>query len=156
HTGNSAMAIPFNALRAPNNAFGSDDPEVLSQLLDAEIHQANERVTAGVTANWAPTERLSQRHTIGLDRVSTHDTQLRPRGFALGPLTALSGFRWTGAGLTLDCRGTVSLLRGGGLGACRSWRGQSVTTEESKVAAYGTGFPGPGKQTRSTVAERRV
>ncbi len=156
HTGNSAMAIPFNAFRAPNNAFGSDDPEVLSQLLDAEIHQANERFTAGVTANWAPHERLSQRLTIGLDRVSTHGTQLRPLGFALEPLGALSDIRWTSEALTLDYLGTVNLLQGEGLGASLSWGGQSVTTEESKIDAYGTGFPGPGKQTLSTVAERSV
>ena len=156
HTGNSAMALPFNAFRQPNNSFGSDDPAVLSELLDAEIHQDNTRFTAGFTATWTPVDRLTQRLTVGLDRVSTRGTQLRPLGFALEPLGALSDIRWQSEALTLDYVGSFDVLRGPGVGSTISWGAQSVSTDESTVDAYGTGFPGPGKQTLSTVAERTV
>jgi TonB-dependent starch-binding outer membrane protein SusC len=156
HTGNSGMALPFNAFRQPNNSFGSDDPAVLSQLLDAEIHQANTRFTAGFTATWTPVERVTQRLTVGLDRVNTHGTQLRPLGFALEPLGALSDIRWQSEALTLDYVGSVDVLRGSALASTLSWGAQSVSTEESTVDTYGTGFPGPGLQTLSSVAERTV
>lgn len=156
HTGNSGMALPFNAFRQPNNSFGSDDPAVLSELLDAEIHQENARFTAGLTADWTPHERVRQRLTVGLDRVSTRGTQLRPLGFALEPEGALSDIRWQSEAVTLDYVGSVDVLDREGLGATLSWGGQSVTTEESTVDTYGRGFPGPGLQTLSSVAERFV
>jgi len=156
HTGNSGMAIPFNAFRQPNNSFGSSDPAVLSQLLDAKIHQDNTRFTTGLTANWTPFERLTQRLTVGLDRVATRGTQLRPLGFALEPLGALSDIRWESKALTLDYVGSFDVTRGERVATTFSWGGQSVTTDEHSVDTYGTGFPGPGLQTLSTVAERRV
>src|SRR5690625_4368854 len=68
HTGNSAMALPFNAFRQPNNSFGSSDPKVLSQLLDAEVGQENQHFTTGLTLRWTPTSVLTQELTVVLDR----------------------------------------------------------------------------------------
>src|SRR5690606_32099907 len=36
------------------------------------------------------------------------------------------------------------------------WGAQSISTEESKVDAYGTGFPGPGNHTLSSAAQRSL
>lgn len=111
HTGNSAMALPFNAFRQPNNSFGSSDPKVLSQLLDAEVGQENQHFTTGLTLRWTPTSVLTQELTVGLDRSA-------------------------------------------GLSSTLSWGAQSIATEDDKVDAFGTGFPGPGRHTLSSTADR--
>lgn len=156
HTGNSGMALPFNAFRQPNNSFGSDDPEVLSELLDAKIWQLNERFTYGFTANWTPLERLTQRATVGVDRTSTVANQFRPLGFSLEPSGAISDIRWVSNTLTLDYTGSLRWLEGGPVASTFSWGGQSAVTDQSSIDTYGRGFPGPGRQTLSSVAEKWV
>lgn len=156
HTGNSGMALPFNAFRQPNNSFGSSDPELLGTLLDAEIGQANQRFTAGLTANWTPWEPLTQRFTVGLDRITSRGTQYRPLGFLLDPAGSISDIRWTSSTVTIDYVGNLRWLQGDALASTLSWGAQSTTTEESKVDAFGTGFPGPGRHTLSSTADRFI
>lgn len=154
HTGNSGMALPFNAFRQPNNSFGSSDPALLSTLLDAEIGQENQRFTAGLTATWTPWKPLTQRVTVGLDRIASRGTQLRPLGFKLDPEGSISDIRWESSTVTIDYVGNLRWLQGDALAATLSWGAQSSATEESKVDAFGTGFPGPGKHTLSSTAHR--
>lgn len=156
HTGNSAMALPFNAFRAPNNAFGSSDFDVLNELVDAKIYQVNERLTYGLVANWTPFERFSQRLNVGVDRTSTVSNQYRPLGFSLEPTGAISDIRWVSSTVTLDYTGNLRWLSGETLSSTFSWGAQSASTAESSVDTYGTGFPGPGPQTLSSVAEKWV
>jgi len=156
HTGNSGMALPFNAFRQPNNSFGSSDPKLLSTLLDAEIGQDNQRFTAGLTASWTPWEPLTQRITVGLDRINSRGTQYRPLGFKLDPLGSISDIRWQSSTITVDYVGNLRWLRGDVVSSTLSWGAQSTTTEESKVDAFGNGFPGPGKHTISSTATRYV
>ncbi|TVP42357.1 MAG: TonB-dependent receptor, partial [Gemmatimonadales bacterium] len=156
HTGNSGMALPFNAFRAPNNSFGSSDPAVLSQLLDAEVWQENERLTYGLSATWAPHPRVTQRLTTGVDRTATISNQLRPLGFPLEPAGAISDIRWVSSTVTTDYLGSVRWWDRDVLASTFSWGGQGSITDESTVDSYGRGFPGPGRQTLSSVAERWV
>ena len=156
HTGNSGMGLPLNAFRQPNNSFGSDDPEVLSQLLDAEIHQANERLSFGATATWNPTDAFNHRLTVGVDRVSTVQSQYRPFGFKLEPVGAISDIRWQSRTVTADYTGSLRWLARDVLSSTFAWGAQTISTEENTVDTYGRGFPGPGRQTMSSVAERFV
>lgn len=155
-SGNSGMGIPLNAFRAPNNSFGSSDPEVISQLLDNEIGQNNDRFTLGLTANWTPWEPLSQRFTVGIDRIANRGTQVRPLGFALEPRGVMSDIRWQSRTVTADYSGSLSWLSGPTFSSTFSWGAQSVATEESLVDTFGRGFPGPGRHTLSSTAERFV
>ncbi len=156
HTGNSGMALPFNAFRAPNNSFGSADPEVLNELVDAKIWQVNERFTYGAVANWAPFERFTHRLNVGVDRTSTVSSQFRPLGFSLEPQGAISDIRWVSNTVTLDYTGNLQWLDTGIFNSTFSWGGQSAQTDQSTVDSYGRGFPGPGPQTLSSVAETWV
>jgi len=153
-TGNSGMGLPLNAFRQPNNSFGSDDPEVLSSLLDADIEQANRRFTAGFTGTWTPFEAVTQKVTFGLDRISTRGAQLRPLGFPLDSRGAISDIRWESSTVTADYSGSLRWLDLDAFSSSLSWGAQSIATEESKVDAYGTGFPGPGNHTLSSTAQR--
>jgi len=156
HTGNSGMALPFNAFRQPNNSFGSDDPAVLSELIEAKVWQQNERLTYGLSAHWTPHRRLIQRLTVGVDRTSTVSNQFRPLGFSLEPQGAISDIRWVSRTLTTDYNASLRWLEGEGVTSTFSWGGQSSVTDESTVDSYGRGFPGPGRQTLSSVAETWV
>lgn len=156
HTGNSGMALPFNAFRAPNNSFGSSDYAVLNELVQAKIGEANERLTYGLSARWNPIERLTQRFTVGVDRTSTIETQYRPLGFSLEPQGAISDIRWVSRTITTDYNGSLRWLDLKGFASTFGWGGQSAVTDQSTVDAYGRGFPGPGKQTMSSVAEHWV
>jgi len=156
HTGNSAMGLPLNAFRQPNNSFGSSDPEILSQLLDARIFQDNDRFNTGLTATWNPRAGVSQRVTLGLDRIATRGTQSRPLGFVLEPEGSVADIRWESRTVTVDYTGSLRWLNAPDLASTFSWGAQSVTTEESTVDAYGSGLPGPGVHTVSGAAQRLV
>jgi TonB-dependent starch-binding outer membrane protein SusC len=156
HTGNSAMGLPLNAFRAPNNAFGSSDPAELSRLLDARIYQDNTRFTTGLTATWEPRPSIHQRLTLGLDQATTRGTQFRPLGFVLEPEGAVSDLRWESRTLTADYSGSVRWLDGRRWSSTIGWGAQSVTTEETTVDAYGSGLPGPGVHTVGGAAQRQV
>ncbi len=155
-SGNTGMGIPLNAFRAPNNSFGSADPAVISQLLDSDAAQENTHLTLGVTANWAPYERLTQRVTLGLDRIANRATQYRPFGFVLDPEGVISDIRWSSRTLTADYAGSLGWLTSEILAGTFSWGAQTITTDEATVDSYGRGFPGPGKHTLSSTAERFV
>lgn len=156
HTGNSGMALPFNAFREPNNSFGSSDPNVLNELVNAKIWQDDERLTYGISANWNPFARVQQRLTLGVDRTSSVSNQLRPLGFSLEPQGAISDIRWVSSTITTDYNGSVKWLDNSTLSSTFAWGGQSALTDQSTVDTYGRGFPGPGRQTLSSVAERWV
>jgi TonB-dependent starch-binding outer membrane protein SusC len=156
HTGNSAMGLPLNAFRQPFNSFGSSDPEVLSQLLDAKIFQDNDRFNTGLTATWNPRAGITQRVTLGLDRIATRGTQSRPVGFALEPEGMVSDLRWESRTLTVDYTGSLRWLNAPALASTFSWGAQSITTEETTSDAYGSGLPGPGVHTVSGAAQRLV
>jgi len=156
HSGNSGLALPFNVFRAPNNSFGSADPEVLSRILEAEIHQENTRFTSGITGQWSPRSGIRQRLTLGLDRVASRGDQFRPLGFALDPVGMVSDLRWESQTVTLDYSGSVLWNGGDLLSSTFSWGAQSLSTEESKLDGFGTGLPGPGLHTLSSTAQRVV
>ena len=156
HTGNSGMALPFNAFREPNNSFGSSDPAVLNELVEAKIWEGDERLTYGLSARWNPFERLSQKFTVGVDRTSTVETQYRPLGFSLEPQGAISDIRWVSRTITTDYNGSLRWLDLRGFASTFGWGGQGAVTDQSLVDTYGRGFPGPGKQTMSSVAEHWV
>ncbi len=155
-SGNTGMGIPLNAFRAPNNSFGSSDPAVLGRLLENEISQANDRFTLGVVANWSPWSPLTQRFTAGVDRIANRGTQLRPLGFPLEPNGSISDIRWESRTVTVDYSASLRWLTLPALGSTFSWGAQSVSTAESTVDSYGRGFPGPGRHTLSSTAERAV
>ena len=155
-SGNTGMGIPLNVFRAPNNSFGSSEPDVISQLLDSDAEQENTHITLGLTANWTPFERLSQRVTIGLDRIANRATQYRPFGFVLDPQGVISDIRWSSRTLTADYSGSLGWLTQSPLAGTLSWGAQTLTTEEALVDSYGRGFPGPGRHTLSSTAERFV
>ncbi len=155
HTGNSAMAIPFSVFRAPNNAFGTTDPEVIRELTDAKIWQDNDRFLTSLTAVWEPNSRTTQRATVGLDRSAFHGRQHRPLGFNNDPQGSMSDTRWESRTITLDYTGNYTLLQdpsGEAVASTLSWGLQGTSTEESKLDGFGRGFPGPGRHTLSNMA----
>ena len=158
HVGNNLFGLQFNAFRQrpgfPNNTVGSTDPDVMSQLLDAEILQENTRIQTSLTARWAPIENLDNRLTLGLDRMESemmHDT---PFGFILRPSGSIGEQTWINNSFTLDYVGNYRFDLTGDLSQRVSWGGQLIERQDNLLDGFGSGLPGPGEHTISAAAER--
>ncbi len=152
--GNNAHGIQFNVYRRPNNPVGSDRVEDLNEILNQRIQTNNDRFTTGLTVDWATTERLSNRLTLGYDRLSSRFLHVRPFGFGLQPEGAISDRAWTAQGLSLDYVGNLNLSLSDDLRSRVSWGAQFQQDEETEVDAFGRGFPGPGDHVVSNAAVR--
>ncbi|MBI4540301.1 MAG: TonB-dependent receptor [Gemmatimonadetes bacterium] len=152
HGGPSAQGIILNTFRRDRNYFGTTDPKVVSQVLDQEQNTLVERFMTGVTATYAPAGYFTNRFTVGYDVANEQTSSLRPFGFVLEPRGVAHETRWQNTTLTLDYVGTLDWNLTSELKSSFSFGGQSVSTDEGSVAAYGEGFPGPGHPTVSSAA----
>lgn len=146
-TGTGSTSLLMNAYRGEENFIGDGSKEAIDRLLDYQIFTYVDHLVAGVTARYAPRERLSNRLTVGYDRSQNATRQLRPFGFILAPEGILAARRWENTILTLDYLGTLEQRWTGDLTTTFAWGGQSATSTIEGVTGYAETFAGPGEPT---------
>ena len=148
--GNNAQGITLNAYRRDRNYLRAETREAIDPLLAFEINTQVDHLISGITATWSPTDKLSNRVSIGYDQIQQNNRNYRPFGFALQPEGVLSDGRYEYNTITADYVGSYNLDLPGDFRSSISWGGQAVTTERNETVAYGQEFPGPGEPTVSS------
>ncbi len=156
--GNNPFSIALNAYRMPagraGNYLGTDDPEVVTRLLDYDIFTDVERLTSGLTATHTLGESVTNRISVGIDRIDQEARNVRPFGFVAFPAGSISNQHWQNRTLTLDYTGTADFRISDALRSSFSWGGQWTDDEEISVSSRGEGLPGPGEHTVESAATR--
>jgi len=152
--GTNSMGLTANAMRGPNNYLGNNSPEALDATLRYHIQADNARLVTGMTANLSLTPTFSHRLTVGYDRASSRQQQIKPFGFIQRPEGRVFDKRWEATALTFDYVGSFGFSLGNSARTTLSWGGQSITTDEGYLEGYGRGFPGPGRHTVSGAANK--
>ncbi len=152
--GNNAQGLTLNAFRAEQNYLGSADPDVISQILDWELTNQNQRIATGATITYTPIPDLTNRLTVGYDYSLQEQRSLRPAGWVLFPPGGLLNSTYQKRLLTLDYVGTYAfdVL---GLRSSFSWGGQAVGDDERLLEGWGEDFPGATNPTVNSAAIRR-
>lgn len=151
-SGNNAHGLTLNAFRQERNYFSDGDPEVVSQVLEYELNTWIDRFITGGTVEFQPSERFSNRLTIGYDLASQENRNVRPYGFVAAPAGILSDQRFNNSTLTFDYVGSYRLDLPKAMSTTLSFGGQSVTNSEVNTIAKGDNLPGPGEPTVSNTA----
>ena len=152
--GPSAHGIILNTFRRANNYIGgkTDKASILS-LLYAN-NQLIDRFITGMTAMYTPSSTFTSRFTVGYDMVGQSATSLREYGYILAPNGIVHANDFQNTTLTLDAVATWNKTISEGLTSAFSFGGQSITSDEHRVNAYGENLPGPGDATVSSASTR--
>ncbi len=152
-TGGNPYSLPLNVYRSPAgrpaNYVGSSEFEPLNALRDHEIVTDANRWVTGLTATYTPTGRLTNRLTLGVDRISTDMRNTRPFGYIIHTQGSTSNIQWTNQTVSVDYVGTYDWNLTSDLRNSFSWGGQTITEEEVNLQGTGDGLPGPGNHTVS-------
>jgi TonB-dependent SusC/RagA subfamily outer membrane receptor len=151
-SGNNAHGLTLNAFRQERNYFGDGNPDVVRQVLLYELTTSIDRFITGVTANFDPTSRFTNRFTVGYDLASQENRNIRPYGFVAAPTGIVSDQHFQASTLSAEYTGNYKLDLGEALSTTLSFGGQSITSQEINLAARGNDLPGPGKPTVSNAA----
>ncbi len=154
--GGNPYSLMLNAYRAPqgrpSNYIGSAAVGDLTRLLEYDILTDVDRIISGLTATQQLSPGITNRVTIGVDRINSDMLNVRPFGYINHPQGAVSRQVWLSRTLTVDYLGTAELPLFSGLGSRLSWGAQYVENLENSVAARGDGLPGPGEHTAESGA----
>lgn len=162
--GNRANGFLLNVGRGPYNYFkggkGDDCAGVADSIVcitnkyifDQDIRTANNHFLSAVTANYTPTEHLSNRFSVGWDYFDTEDVTHVPFGFIRTPTGYYYDENTNHHKLSLDYAGSFSnkLL---GLASAFSWGGQLFRDHHRWTEFDVENFAGPGEPTLKTGAE---
>jgi outer membrane receptor protein involved in Fe transport len=156
-TGNNSHGLTLNVYRGDNNFFGTDDPEVISQVLQFDTRSMIDRLTSGLTFTYNPIESWSNRFTIGYDYTENELRSVRPFGFPPQPLGRMSDILNRSKVFTLDLVSTYDIHRlfVEDLHLSVSGGAQSVTVDDHTLDGLADQFPGPGTPTLSSGAIRQ-
>ena len=147
--GNNAAGLTLNAFRRSRNYYGSANIDTISQVLQYQLNTWINRMILGGTMNYAPLAGMTNKLTVGIDRASVENRNLRPFGFPESPTGTLSEEQWANQVLTTDYVGSFE-HEIGGLMSTSAWGGQASLNDLRDVQAYTIGFGGPGDPTIST------
>jgi len=147
--GNNAAGLTLNAFRRNRNYYGSANIDTISQVLKYQLNTWINRMILGGTTNYAPFAGMTNKFTVGIDRATVENRNLRPFGFPESPTGTLSDEQWVNQVLTTDYVGSFEhTIRG--LSSTFAWGGQASLNDLRDVQAYTIGFGGPGDPTIST------
>jgi TonB-dependent starch-binding outer membrane protein SusC len=142
--GNNAQGLTLNAFRRERNYFSQGHPDSIRLVLNQSLTTRIDRFVVGGTLNYDPTERFSNRVTVGYDQALQDNRNLRPYGYRQEP----TGILYTGAHsyetLTVDYVASYRLPVTDALRVTVSGGGQSVTANSRAIRAEASNFPGPG------------
>ena len=153
-TGTNSMGLVANVMRGPNNYLGNNSTEALDATLDYHVSADNGRFVTGVTANLTRSQTFFHRVTLGYDRATARQQQVKPFGFIGRPEGRVFDKRWEAINLTLDYVGNARFNLAENVRNTLSWGAQSITSDEGFLEGYGRGFPGPGQHTVSGAANK--
>ncbi len=150
-SGSSPYSLAHNVYHTapgrPSNYVGSAEFDVLNRLLEYDIETNVNRIVTGLTATYTPVAGVSNRLTLGMDRISSDMLNIRPFGYVNDPKGEVSNQEWTAESLTADYVGTFDWPVSEAFHASLSWGGQAVVNQENDLGATGAGLPGPGEHT---------
>ena len=152
--GNNAEGLTLNVYRSPVNYIGSDKKEDIDRLFEQEWLTYIDHLVTGVTVRHQTLDNLSNRLTIGYDRLDSELIGTFPYGFITDEGGLRTDRRWLNETLTLDYVGTLSTRFGEDVTSTFSLGAQSVTTATSSLWGHAEDFPGPGLPTLSSGANR--
>lgn len=152
---NNAQALPLNAWRQERNYFATGDADTLAVLLDQDIQEDVERFTTGVTLNYTPMERMTNRFIFGYDWTQREHRNLRPFGWPQTPDGRLLNNTFQNRVLSLDYVGSYQFDMSESLASTFSWGGQAIGDDVREIEGFGQNFPGAADPTVSSAAERQ-
>ena len=153
---NNAQGITLNALRSERNYFATGDPEILNVLMDQKLDEAVERFTTGITVNYSPTQRLSNRFVLGYDWSQREHRNLRPYGWNQVPEGSLLNNTFQNRVVSLDYVGSYEFDLTNSLRSNFSWGGQATGDDDRLLEGFGENFPGAADPTISSAATRQA
>lgn len=159
YSGNNALGLTLNVFRCDfergtvANYIGSCDHEDINGILDYDLETQVDRLTSGATFRYQPVSRLSNRLTVGYDRIQSDMKNIRPFGSVLDREGSASTRLWTNGVLTLDHVSTLEVGLADELSADVSVGGQLTERNEHDFSAHGDGLPGPGRPTVASGAQ---
>jgi TonB-dependent SusC/RagA subfamily outer membrane receptor len=146
----------MGVMRQQFNHLSSAKVEDIDKLLNQDFLSAIDRVTSGVTANYAIGANWSNRLTAGYDRSTNVVTRLRPYGFVLEPRGDLNVRNFRTEQATVDLSSTLDFQLTPRLRTSFSAGGQFVSTSDQTIDGYSLNFPGPNNPTLSTGSIQNV
>lgn len=152
--GNAGHGLTLNAFRLDRGYFGTANPDTIRTLLDQEIDTWIDRFITGATINYAQTDNLDHRLTVGYDLASQENRNYRPFGYVASPSGSIMDARYNNTVLTLDYVSSYRWQTSRDLALTFSVGGQSVSNESHSVVVAGQDLPGPGRATVSNAAIR--
>jgi outer membrane receptor protein involved in Fe transport len=153
---NNAQSLPLNAFRQERNYFATGEADTLKVLLDQDIHEGIERFTTGLTLQYTPIQRMSNRFVVGYDWTQREHRNLRPFAWPQTPDGRLLNNTYQNRVLSLDYVGSYQFDVTNTLASTFSWGGQAIGDDVREIEGYGENFPGAADPTISSAAERQA
>lgn len=111
----------------------------------------------GLTAQYQPGDRVTNRFTVGYDFNTSEIETVRPFGYPRYAKGDMTSRNWRRALLSLDYVGTLqNAFRGGSVASSFSWGGQLFADDAYTLSVDGFDFSGPGQPTLTSAARRDV
>ncbi len=148
--GGTAEGVTLNAFRRARNYFNSNDPDVISQVLDFDLRNFIDHLTTGFTATFSPSADFSTRLTAGYDLADQETRGVEPFGFFYTPKGRMHDTRWQNRTLSLDYVASLHSNLATTLTSSLSVGAQMFQNETNSTSAYSQDFPGPGEPTVSS------
>lgn len=128
-----------------------------ARILDmTNVSKATHFIT-GLSVEYGPGERLTNRFTAGYDYNTSEIETIRPFGYPRYPKGDMTSRNWRRALLSLDYVGTLrSTFAGGSLHSSFSWGGQLFADDAYTLSVNAYDFSGPGTPTLTSAARRDV
>jgi TonB-dependent SusC/RagA subfamily outer membrane receptor len=149
--GNNAHGITLNAFRRDRNYFSNANPDTIRQVLRYKLNTYIDRAVLGMTGTWAPHPLFNSKMTIGLDRASVENRNLRPYGFYGAAQGIINDQRWVNRTVSVDWVNSLDQnYLDNAFHITFSFGTQYVNSEVADNSSYSENFPGPGQPTVSS------
>ncbi len=167
--GNNASGFLLNVARGFNSNFkrpgNYDGPDcsnstitciVNADLLTTDNTTRNDHFISGFTVAWIPSDRVSNRFTVGYDYNNTLNESINPFNFIRTPKGQITSSTYQRGFLSLDYAGSVRHTFGNDIGSTFSWGGQLFNDTRRFFDVQALDFAGPGQPTVESAAIRTV
>jgi hypothetical protein len=101
--GNNSQGLTTIAFRDKSSSIGANWRDRIEEIYKWEITNDHNHIVTGLTANYQFTEKLSNRLTVGIDRLTAEMRNVRPYGFIVDPIGIVNNGQWGQQNVTFDC-----------------------------------------------------
>ncbi len=141
-------------------AVGCDTGVTCTQngrILDMTNASKATHFITGLSVEYKPGDRISNRFTVGYDYNTSEIESIRPFGYPRYAKGDMTDRNWRRALLSLDYVGTLSnSFRNGSLTSAFAWGGQLFSDDAYTLSINAFDFSGPGVPTLTSAARRDV